>query len=414
MRVSYLLSLSILALGCDRLEPTPTFVVEVGPFVKRVTAEGVLEAEKVTAVTVPPESNSALRLAWIAPEASQVERGDVVARFDPARLEERLEGGRSAYDSAGYRIVETRSESTIEQAALITELELSELELELARRFQRTDVGVWSRHEIVSSQIDEELASDRYTHATAKRSTQQRRTGSDLELLDIKQRQATREIEEAESGLAALVVRAPHAGLFTRARDWQGNPLEVGQELWRGRPIGEIPDLTTFQAEIFVLEADAGGLIAGLEAEVVVEARPEQVHAARVVRVDTVAQPRRRGSPVQYFGVTLALESTDTELMKPGQRVRAILYLARKDDALVVPRQAVERVGESYRLWVRDGDGFIARPVTLGIGTRALVDVTEGLKSGEVIALRPRGTVTEDEEAPEAETGRLVTGAGGR
>ncbi len=59
------------------------------------------------------------------------------------------------------------------------------------------------------------------------------------------------------------------------------------------------------EAEVFVLEADAGGLAVGQPAEVViVEARPERdVHRRRSTTSTTLAKPRIRGVPVQYFGV---------------------------------------------------------------------------------------------------------------
>ena len=60
------------------------------------------------------------------------------------------------------------------------------------------------------------------------------------------------------------------------------------------------------KAEVFVLEADAGSLAVGLAAEVVVEAQPGRTWAAKVQRIDTLAQPRHPEVPVHYFGVTLA------------------------------------------------------------------------------------------------------------
>ncbi|MBZ0113276.1 MAG: HlyD family efflux transporter periplasmic adaptor subunit, partial [Thermoanaerobaculia bacterium] len=331
LRLAMAFSLLVFVASCTSREEVPTAVVEATPFVQKVTAEGLLASKTVTSVTVPSEVRGALRLSWLAPDAAEVDTGDVVARFDSSSLEDSLIEGRSAHASAGYRVVQAESQATANQAGLTTQLETSALDIALAQRFRQTeDDGVWSRNEVIASQIDEELALERRAHAESQLTTQERRVDSDLEILGIERRKARFEIEEAEAGLAALVVKSPHPGLFTRSRDWRGEMLEVGQEVWRGREIGEIPDLSILQAEVFVLEADAGGIVEGLEAEVVLEAQPDRVHAASVTRVDAIAQPRRNGSPVQYFGVTLSLEATDPESMKPGQRVAATIYLARR------------------------------------------------------------------------------------
>ncbi len=391
--------------GCGTESPISTLRVESGRFVQKVTAEGTLEARDVVTLSVPAEVKNSVRIAWVAADATVVAEGDVVARFDSGALEDRLASGRSALTSAEYRILEVTSQGEVGEARLTTQFGVSELELELAQRFRTDDETVWSRHEILESQTDEKLAQDRMEHAEEQLVTEERRIGSDLGILGVEKRQAIFEIEEAESGLTALVVRAPHAGLFLRARDWRGEPVEVGQELWRGRPIGEIPAVDTLQAEVSVLEADAGGVTEGLEAEVVIESRPEEVHSARVARVDAIAQPRRRGSPVQYFGVTVELDSTDATAMKPGQRVVATIYLHREESAVAVPRQAVLEVGERTYLYVARGAGFERREVELGVGSRSRVVVTAGLEAGEVIGLEPLALGPRGESAPtEGET----------
>ena len=235
--------------------------------------------------------------------------------------------------------------------------------------------------------IDEELARDRQDHAAEVRGTQVRLGRTERDLLEIEQRKAQLKIDQARDGLTALEVRAPHAGLLTLVRDWRGNPPQIGAEMWRGQKIAEIPDLSTLQAEVFVLEADAGGLEAGQAAEVVIEAHPELRHPASVVRVDAVAKPRIPGSPVQYFGVTLEFERTDGSTMKPGQRVRATLLLEERHEALVVPCQAVhQEAGELY-VYVRQRAGFVRRTVTIASSSMGLMVIGDGLAEGDVIAL---------------------------
>ncbi len=353
-----------------------------------MTADGVLKAETTTPLTVPSQVRRTVRLAWLAEDGSLVEEGDLIARFDPTDMEERLEQGRSDLTSAGLEVDKSRVQSGVKATEIETQKQVADLELDHAQRFQKTDETVFSRHEIVESEIDETLAVERKQHAADSAKTQESLSRTQLELLAIKQRKARQAIEQAEDGLSALEVRAPHAGILTLNRDWRGEMPAAGAEMWRGQDIAEIPDLSTLEAEVFVLEADAGGLEAGKPATVVVEAEPEKVWAAEIKRVDAVAKPRFRGSPVQYFGVVLKL-AEQPEAIKPGQRVRATLVLDEVSDALVVPRQAVVQEDGEARVLVASGGGFEPRRIETGASSLGLVVVTAGLAEGDRVALAP-------------------------
>ena len=382
------------AAACSAPDAVPTYQVERRAFVHKVTAEGVLKAETTTPLTVPTEVQHTVRLAWVAEDGSMVEKGDLVARFDATDMEEQLEEGQADLKSARLSVDKSRVESGVKVETLDTQLKVADLELDHAQRFQKTDVEVFSRTEIVESEIDEELAVERKEHATESRITQESLGRTELDLLDIQERRARQTIDQARDGLSALEVRAPHAGILTLVRNWRGEVPQVGAEMWRGQEIAEIPDLSTMEAEVFVLEADAGGLEAGKPATVVVEARPEQVFEATIRRVDAVAKPQFRGSPVQYFGVILAFDDEDARNgagMKPGHRVRATLTLDQVENALVVPRQATVQEDGETRVFVAADGGFEPRRIETGAASLGLVVVTGGLGESERIAVSPPG-----------------------
>ncbi len=213
---------------------------------------------------------------------------------------------------------------------------------------------------------------------------------------------------KAERGLGAPVLVAPHAGIVVQQRNWRGGPPRVGDTCWAGEKIAGIPDLTTVEAEIAVLEADGGGLAVGQRATVVVEGRPEAEIAATVRQVDALAKPRQRQSPVQYLGALLALERTEPALMKPGQRVTATVVVADEENALVLPRRAViDREGR--RLVYHRGRWGRFTPVEVTTGATALgrVQVTAGLEEGDEVAVvdPTEASATPDPEPAMAQPG---------
>lgn len=257
----------------------------------------------------------------------------------------------------------------------------------MARELQTDDERILSRNEIIETRIDVDLAQAKADHARKVKAVEGTVSRSQVGVHEVSRRQAAAEVERAEEGLERLEIAAPHAGILVLERDWRGNPLRVGDTIWRGQKVAEIPLVTQMQAALFVLEADAGDLAEGLRAELVVEAHPGTTYEAEVIRVDTLAKPRHQEVPVQYFGVTLKLGTTDPATMKVGQRVRATIFLEQAE-SIVVPRQAVFEDDGELMVWRESGDGFERVPVKLGASSAGRVVVSEGLRPGDRIALR--------------------------
>jgi HlyD family secretion protein len=366
----------------------PTLRIEKTEFVRRVPAQGDLQAVRATPISVPAGVPGPFRIGWLAPDGSLVKKGDVVIRFDPSVLEKRLIDAEDDLRGARLQMDKEQLSGLSEVRKLEKDAAMARVELENARQFQKKDAGIFSRSEIIESDIDQELATERQKHAEGSQNTHRRLTGTEMSLLQIKVRQADAKIQQARAGLQALAVTAPHDGVLILKRNWRGDTTRVGDNVWNGQSLAEIPDLSAMQAEVYVLEADAGGLKAGKTATVAVESAPGVTYPARIQRVDALAKPRIPGSPVQYFGVTLELSKTDPRVMKPGQRVQAVLLLDQRKDTLLVPRQAVfDREGRSV-VYRKGSRGFEPVEVKLGASTMGRIVVESGIAAGDLLALR--------------------------
>jgi multidrug efflux pump subunit AcrA (membrane-fusion protein) len=391
--------------------------IEAHDFVRQVPAQGNLKAVRATPISVPPGVPGPFRIGWVAPDGSRVKKGDVVIRFDPSAIEKQLVDAGDDLREARLKMEKEQVQGVSEVRKLEHDAAMARVELENARQFQKKDEVIFSRSEIIESDIDQDLAEEREAHAKALQRTRQRLSGTEAALLQIKIRQADAKIQQARQGLAALTVTAPHDGVLILKRNWRGETTRVGDSVWNGQPLAEIPDLSAMQAEVYVLEADAGGLKPGRPATVVVESSPGVSYPASIERVDSLAKPRIPGSPVQYFAITLSLARTDPKVMKPGQRVQATLRLDELKGALLAPRQAVfDREGRSV-VFRRKGTGFEPVEVKLGASTMGRVVVASGISRGDVLAMRdptrPAGTPEVKRAAPPVSSAARRGGGGG-
>ncbi len=392
----------------------PTLVVSKAAFERRVVAEGNLEAVKATPVTAPLTAQGQLKVAWLVPDGTPVKKGDIVVRFDPSEMERSLRDGESDASAAESRITGMRADTGGVIRNLERDAAMARQELSGADRYRIDDPDVFSRQEIIRSEIDRTLATQRIATSDAVRSIRQDVAKVDLDLLDIERRKAGIAIDRASKGLEALEIRAPYDGILVYKRDWRGEITKVGDSVWPGQPVGEVPDLSTMEARVYVLEADAGGLASGLPATVVVEAHPAIEYKAKIKKVDTLAKRRTGWIPVQYFGATLELAATDPTVMKPGQRVRAVLALDGRTDAISIPRNAIFEKDGKKIVYKRSGGEFTPAEVTVGPAAVGRVVVERGLAVGDEIALRdPTAAVSED-PAPSASGGSPAALPGAR
>ena len=201
----------------------------------------------------------------------------------------------------------------------------------------------------------------------------------------------------AKTRLAKHVLRAPYSGKLGLRQ------VDLGDYVDPGDPIVEISDTTALELRFALPQRHI--------AEV---ARDQTVHGivgrcgpafeARVVAVDPRVDPETR-----MVGVRAAVPNDAGEL-HPGMAVRARLVVGTHGDAIVVPQEAIVRVGTKHVVWVLgEDDRASSRTVTLGDYSLDRVHVTSGLAPGERVVLdaqqklqlRPDSVVmpTEREEA---------------
>jgi HlyD family secretion protein len=392
-----LVALAVAGVAAERMlrgtgaasDDVATYTVGRTSFVRRVTAEGNLRAVKATRLAAPPGSGrmGPMKIAWLAPDGTLVKAGQVVVRFDPSDPEKKLRDGQADLDAASATLDRETIKSRAAVASRDTDAVLARDELDQTRKFQSKDEMIFSRNQIIESEIDEQLAGAKQAHAESAKQIERRLSRSNAAVIGVERNKARLAIAHAQAALKSMEIVAPTDGIFVLQRHWNGAMPKLGDSLWPGQAVAEIPILDAMEAQVYVLEVDGSGLAENQPAQVVVEARPGRVFEGKVRLVDKLAQPRQPGSPVQYFGVTIALDRTDREVMKPGQRVQATLVLDQAD-ALVVPRQAVFDGGGKTIVHRRTASGFEPVAVELGAATSGRVVITSGLAAGDVIALR--------------------------
>ncbi|MFZ5480027.1 MAG: efflux RND transporter periplasmic adaptor subunit [Myxococcota bacterium] len=365
----------------------PSAAAERGELRVTVSVPGELEAVKSRFVSAPNVKGT-LKVVTLAEEGRHVKQGDVLVEFDRTDLEKERESAQSRLEIAQTKIAQKRAQLAVSLATAQNAVTDAELALRRAQ-LRVTESETVPRVERESARLDVE----QYTLAVARTEANLESTRlageAELELLRIDEREASSKLAQIVSQLDQLTVRAPSDGLVVLTESWRAGKhgkVTVGDNLWPGNPILQLPDLAEMKVVAWVHEVDAGLVKAGQPAKVVVDAQPEPARTGVVERVADLAVKRRDDSDVKHVEVTLRLDAQDPTL-KPGMTVRAELLVDAVPDVVSVPREAIFHDGTKSYVMRSALGGWRRADIEVGAANDTRVAVTSGLDAGEVVAL---------------------------
>lgn len=365
----------------------PSTVVARGPFEIVLAIPGELEAVRSVTLSAP-DMNGAAKVSWLVDAGARVAEGDVLVKFDETDLQEHLEQAKTDLEVARTKIEQGKAQLAVKLGNIENEITSSTLSRERAA-MRITDSETVPRVERESARIDVEEATLAVERSRSSLESARLEGEAELELLRLEAEKAQREVVQSERTLSEATIVAPSPGIVILSETWKGGStgtVTVGDSLWGGQVVVELPDLSEMEVEAWVHEVDAAKVAVDQVVTVVVDAHPDAKHPGKVAKVADLAVQRKPEATVKHLEVTIALDET-TSVMKPGMTVRAEVLVAHHDDVLAVPQEAVFHKGDESYVFRRGLAGFARTPVTLGATNDTHVIVTSGLDDGDVVAL---------------------------
>lgn len=426
-------------LGRSR-EEVLTAPVRRGTLAVVVKEKGALESAKNQDVINEVEGQTTIIM--ILPEGKRVTKGELVCELDSAALNDTLnnqkittERAKADFDGA----TKTHEVAEIAVAEYLKgvfpqDLQTYEGDITLAEStFQRAkDRLAWSdrmkdkkyitiatnladRSSLLNAEITlknarrKKLTLEEYTKARQVASLQAdvEKAKSDMKakeealgLETTKQKKLVRNIEKCK-------LFAPGDGLIVYANDAgrMGNnqpQVEEGATVRERQRIFSLPDIAHMRVNTKVHESRIDKVAPGLRAKVRVDAFPNEVLNGVVDEVKPMAdQVGFFGSDIKNYTTLVSIEQGPAGL-RPGMNAQVEILVKELDNVLSVPVQAVIQFQGKDHVYVIAADGQAERrEVTVGISSEKFIQVREGLKDGENLALNP-GALMTDEEKHEA------------
>lgn len=227
-------------------------------------------------------------------------------------------------------------------------------------------------------------------------------SASDLATAEAAVISAETTVKLAERDLAKAELKAPFTGTIAQVNLTTGessSSLPSGSTTTTSNLDGAavvLADLSRLRITISVDELDIAQVRIGQDVRITLDALPETEIEGTIDQIAPLATVSEQGATT--YEVDVEFDPGDAGV-KPGMTASVQIITEVKDDAVLVPRRAVEiSAGETYVYVPSNGgepDPQTGRPaseqreVEIGLSNAQFIEITDGLEAGEEVLVQP-------------------------
>jgi len=197
------------------------------------------------------------------------------------------------------------------------------------------------------------------------------------------------QLRQTKEMLEKCTLKAEQAGTVAYANErWYdaSRRIREGTEVYSGRNVYYLPDMTRMQVKAKIHESVVDRVKKDQKATIRLDAFSDHKLSGTVKSVAGMASSS--WSSVQNYDTIILIDELPEDLeTKPGMTAEVDILVDTYDDVLAVPVGAItEHFSQTY-VYVKKGGEFERRRVETDRTTHSFVEITEGLKEDDVVAL---------------------------
>ncbi len=353
----------------------------------RVEAAGLLRATSVQNYGGPPAFGTywQFQIVSMSQEGNNVKSGDMLVQFDAQKLREDMQQYQNELDQATKELDKTKVQIDLERKDLESKLAAAENKYEKAKLKQSTVESLAKSSDIEMDRLALEQARREVEALKSRLDWHKKSSDATYQIIASKKARAENKVRELTEGMSSFQIKAAGDGVLIYKTKWNGEKFKVGENIWSGQPVVEIPDLNSIIAEGFVPEVDVGRVKLGQRAEISIDAFPDKTYSGTVKSMGKLIRPKAWDIPNKVLDVQVAIDELDISLMRPAMSLKIKVETGAIENCLAVPLKAVRVTADGAKVKLKSDTGWKDHAVKLGESNGEEVIVTEGLKPGDRI-----------------------------
>lgn len=289
---------------------------------KRIVETGELAAIESRAFVMPRFARMwfNLKIIGILKHGSVVKAGDSIIQIDPADVKKMIIDRQSQLETQLAAIEKLKVDQNNREQELNSQLKsetasfnLRKLELEASRfesdRIRKIKQLEFSQAKIDFAKVQRQIKSNKIIRA------------NDMKIQILRANQLKTELNDAKAILPKLTIRTPISGIFQIGTNWRtGDLIKIGDEVYPGNNMGNVPDLTWMKVNTFIGERDFMKIHKGQKVIVRLDALPKVKFEGEVSYIGRLCHLKDDKSKQKVFDVEVRMLKSD-ERLKPGMTV---------------------------------------------------------------------------------------------
>jgi len=369
-----------------------------GDVIRNFFVTGELRAERAVQVSVPSiRSSFASMVSFLAPEGSPIKPGERLVEFDASALTSQKSEAERRLDEAKLKIKKTKADLDAQETDFLNGVAQAEANLKVAQLYAKTPPELLAANTYQKYQLDLERAQLSLQKAKEQLDNFQKSRPTQMALVEIDEAQAEIDLKKIDGDLGLLTIAAPQEGIVIYGDNWANNrKIQVGDNLFPGMPVVELPDLSSMQVVGFVYDTELSFFSKGMRCSFSLDAVPGSQYGGAIVSLTSVASRKGFASQHKVFRAVIQPDKVDTVLMKPGMTVRVAVGMKLASGTTTIPREflGVDAQGRYYVLKKTEKTEPAKQTVEVGALGDSLVEVRAGVSSSD--SLLPVQRVWED------------------
>jgi membrane fusion protein, multidrug efflux system len=328
-------------------------------------------------VTVSSEAEGRVEQV-MADVGDRVGKGQTLARVSPIELQLTVDQQEAALMQARARLGLGENENELKDVRQAAEVKKAAADLTDAEQKYKRAQSLLETGVIPRQQYDETEARYKAARAAYDLAAQQ------VENMRASMRQTQASLNLAHKRLRDTQIRAPFAG-YVKARE-----VTMGQYLKIQTPVMTIVNVDPLRARLSVPEKMSPWVRVGRDVKLSLEAFPGREFTGRISRINPSVDEKNRTFEIE------ALVANRSSELKPGSFVKATIQSDKVDSILTIPFNAVIYLFGAYKVFVAQGGTIKEREVKLGDRLGEFVEILEGVRADDKVAISSGGPQLKD------------------
>lgn len=262
------------------------------------------------------------KIQKMAPENKQVKKGEVILVFDGQKIKNDLIDRQSKLEAEIKKAESNKLQDDATTQDLILKLAEAEMEYQKAKRKAEIVDESSSNIERLKQQADFRYQTENLAQAKQKLAHHKKAMLINVKVAQGKIKSIQSRVDSTQLEIAKLSVKAPKDGLVMYKESWNGEKAAVGETVYMGRSLMQLPSLDAVALKAEFAEPDKAKLKMGQAVRVIFEAYPEMSYMGTISKLGQAFYPKSANNPKVIFDAQIELGEVRPEVMRPGMKAK--------------------------------------------------------------------------------------------